>query len=133
MKLIADTGLLVAWLNRGDAHHTWARNLITAAEFPILTSEAVLTEAAWHLRNAEKLLELVTADVLRPCLECRQEGAALWALGRRYGDGQPDFCDLSVVRLSELFPQHEVATVDRGDFTVYRSFGDEIIPFVCPE
>ena len=133
MKLIADTGLLVAWLNRGDAHHTWARNLITVAEFPILTSEPVLTEAAWHLRNVEKLLELVTTDVLRPCLDCRQEGAALLALARRFGDRQPDFCDLSVVRLSELFPQHEVATVDRRDFTVYRRFVDQVIPFVCPE
>jgi len=27
MKLIADTGLLVAFLNRRDAHHEWATNL----------------------------------------------------------------------------------------------------------
>ena len=132
MRLIADTGLLVAFLNRRDAHHDWARALVAEADFPILTSEPVLTEAAWHLRNAERLLELVNDDVLRPALDCRDEAEALLRLVRRYADRAPDFCDLSVVRLSELFARHTVATVDLRDFTVYRRFGQQVIPIVCP-
>jgi len=132
MRLIADTGLLVAFLNRRDAHHDWARALVAEADFPILTSEPVLTEAAGHLRNAERLLELVNDDVLRPALDCRDEAEALLRLVRRYADRAPDFCDLSVVRLSELFARHTVATVDLRDFTVYRRFGQQVIPIVCP-
>ena len=132
MKLIADTGLLVAFLNRRDAHHDWAVALVSETDFPILTSEPVLTESAWHLRDAECLLVLVNDDVLRPALDCRDEAESLLRLSRRYADRKPDFCDLSVVRLSELFTKHTVATLDRRDFTVYRRFGQQVIPIACP-
>lgn len=132
MKLIADSGLLVAFLNRRDAHHNWAVAMVSEADFPILTTEPVLTEAAWHLQNSERLLVLVNEDVLRPALDCRDEAEALLRLARRYADRSPDFCDLSVVRLSELFAKHTVATVDRRDFTIYRRFGQQIIPISCP-
>jgi predicted nucleic acid-binding protein len=133
MKLIADTGLLVAFLNRRDAHHGWAAALMAEADFPVLTCEPVLTEAAWHLRDSERLLELVTEDVLRPALDCRDEADALLGLTKRYADRSPDFCDICVVRLSELFSRHTVATVDKRDFSIYRRFGQQVIPIVCPE
>jgi predicted nucleic acid-binding protein len=132
MKLIADTGLLVAFLNRRDLYHDWAAALVAKADFPILICEPVLTESAWHLRNSERLLELVSEDVLRPSLDCRNEADALLGLSKRYADRAPDFCDLCVVRLSELYSRHIVATVDKRDFTVYRRFGQQIIPIVCP-
>lgn len=132
MKLIADTGLLVAFLNRRDAHHDWAVALVSEAEFPLLTCEPVLTEAAWHLRDAERLLQLIEDDVLRPALDCRDEAPALLGLVRRYANREPDLCDLCVVRLSELFARHTVATVDRRDFCIYRRFGRQTIPIVCP-
>ncbi|HKI70375.1 MAG TPA: hypothetical protein VKA67_12340 [Verrucomicrobiae bacterium] len=91
MKLIADTGLLVAFLNRRDTHYGWAKSLVAEADFPILTCEPVLTETAWHLRDAERLLELVNDDVVRPALDCRDEAEALLRLVRRYADRSPDF------------------------------------------
>ena len=132
MKLIADTGLLVAFLNRRDAHHGWAAALVAEADFPILICEPVLTEAAWHLRDSARLLQLVSEDVLRPALDCRDEVDALLGLVKRYANRAPDFCDLCVVRLSELFTRHTVATVDRRDFSIYRRFGQQVIPIVCP-
>ena len=110
MKLIADTGLLVAFLNRRDAHHAWAVALMAEVDFPIIICEPVLTEAAWHLGNSARLLELVSEDVLRPALDCRDEAEALLGLVKRYADRSPDLCDLCVVRLSELFSRHTVAT-----------------------
>ena len=132
MKLIGDTGLLVAFLNGRDAHNDWATALFAEVEFPILTCEPVLTEAAWHLRNSERLLQLVADDVLRPALDCRDEADALLGLVRRYKDRAPDFCDVCVVRMSELFSRHTVATVDRRDFSIYRRFGHQAIPLNCP-
>ncbi|MBI2946702.1 MAG: hypothetical protein HYY23_03590 [Verrucomicrobia bacterium] len=133
MKLIADTGLVVAFLNRRDAHHAWAVNLVSESDFPILTCEPVLTEAAWHLQDSERMMLMVSDDILRPALDCRDEAGALLDLVRRYKDRAPDFCDLCVVRMSELFSRHTVATVDRRDFSIYRRFGRSAIPFLCPE
>ena len=49
MKGIADTGFLVAFANRRDRHHDWAVNLARDVSTPLLTCEAVLAEAAFHL------------------------------------------------------------------------------------
>jgi hypothetical protein len=51
MKGIADTGLLVAFLNRNDAYHDWAVGGAGRVTEPLLTCEAVLAEAAFHLLN----------------------------------------------------------------------------------
>ena len=37
-----------------------------------------------------------------------------------------------IVRLSELFDKHTVATVDRRDFTIYRRFGRQVILIASP-
>ena len=51
MKAIADTGFLVAFANARDHHHRWALTLAGEVDEPLLTCEAVLSEAAYHLRN----------------------------------------------------------------------------------
>jgi hypothetical protein len=43
VKGIAETGFLVAFANRNDAHHDWALGL-QAGDEPLLTCEAVLAE-----------------------------------------------------------------------------------------
>jgi len=52
MKGIADTGLLVAFVNRRDAYHDWAISLERQMTGPLLTCEAVLAEAAFHVQDA---------------------------------------------------------------------------------
>ena len=44
---IADTGPIVAFLVRSDLHHAWARERFEILEPPLLTCEAVLTEACF--------------------------------------------------------------------------------------
>ena len=51
MKAIADTGFLVAFANRNDAHHDWAMSLAERVSEPLLTCEPVLAEAAFHLSD----------------------------------------------------------------------------------
>jgi hypothetical protein len=55
----------------------------------------------------------------------------LGALARRYADRQPDFADLCLIRMSELFPDHPVITID-ADFKVYRRNKREPIPLMHP-
>jgi hypothetical protein len=76
---------------------------------------------------------MVMGDLIRPALDCRTESKALLGLAKRYADRAPDFCDLCVVRMSEPFPEHRVATVDRRDFSIYRRFTRQPIPITFPE
>jgi predicted nucleic acid-binding protein len=55
----------------------------------------------------------------------------LKALAKKNKDRLPDFADLCLVRMSELFPKHSVVTVD-SDFRVYRRNKRDVIPLICP-
>ena len=132
MKGIADTGLLVAFANRRDAHHDWAVSVAREVEAPLLTCEAVLAEAAFHLRDTALVLRFVDAGFVRLAFSCEAHLGALAALAQRYADRAPDLADLCLVRMSELYPDHVVVTVDRADFRVFRRNGREVIPLLCP-
>jgi hypothetical protein len=53
------------------------------------------------------------------------------SLLEKYKDQEMDYTDVCIVRLSELFPECTVFSVD-SDFKVYRRFRDREIPTVYP-
>ena len=132
MKGIADTGFLVAFANRNDAHHEWAMAIAEQADTPLLTCEAVLAEAAFHLRDAGVVLAMVQEELVALSFAAEDHLPQLAALARRFAGRQPDLADLCLVRMSELYPRHSVITIDRDDFRVYRRNKREMIPLVCP-
>lgn len=132
MKGIADTGFLVAFANRGDAHHQWAVGVAERLSEPLLTCEAVLAETAFHLRDAALVLAMLREGLVTLAFDCRDHLAQLAALAERYADRQPDLADLCLIRMSELNPKHSVVTVDREDFRIYRRNKRETIPLVSP-
>ena len=132
MKAIADTGFVVAFGNRSDSHHLWAVNLARTITEPLLTCEAVLAEAAFHLGSSAYVLTLVQDEMLRVAFDCTRNLEQLRELARRYEDRKPDLADLCLVRMSELFPRHIVITVDENDFRVYRRNKREVIPTLSP-
>jgi uncharacterized protein len=132
VKGIADTGFLVAFLNRNDQHHRWAVELAGRCSPPLLTCEAVLAETAFHVRDTAATLALVHDGLVEIAFDSRAHLPELRALAERYADRAPDLADLCLIRLSELHPAHAVFTVDRADFRVYRRNKREIIPLVCP-
>ena len=132
MKGIADTGFLVAFANRSDEHHDWALSIAEQVTEPLLTCEAVLAEAAFHLQNVSLVLALVREGLIQLAFDCREHQVQLEALAARYADRHPDLADLCLIRLSELFPRHSVITVDRQDFRVYRRNKRETIPLIYP-
>ena len=133
MKAIADTGFLVAFANARDHHHRWAVALAGEVTAPLLTCEAVLSEAAFHLRNSAVVLEMVHDGLLTLAFDARQQLKELRQLAARYSDRRPDFADLCLVRLSELNPKHSVITVDAKDFGIYRRNGRDAIPLITPD
>ena len=132
MKGIADTGFLVAFANRNDRHHGWAVRVAESVTEPLLTREAVLAEAAFHLGSVSVVLAMVTDGLVTLAFDCRDHLLQLVRLAERYADRHPDLADLCLVRMSELNPRHSVITVDRGDFRVYRRNKREAIPLICP-
>jgi len=132
MKAIADTGFIVAFGNRGDSHHAWAVEVAQTIKEPLLTCEAVLAESAFQLGSTTYVLSLLEDEMLRVAFDCSRNLEPLKELARRYGDRKPDFADICLVRMSELFPQHVVITVDENDFRVYRRNKRETIPTLCP-
>src|SRR5271169_2956121 len=129
MKAIADTGLIVAFANRTDRFHPWAVDVAKSITEPLLTCEAVLAEAAFHLRSAAYVLSLVEDGMLRLAFEMARHQQLLAQLAARYEDRHPDLADLCLIRMSELFPRHTVITVDE-DFRVYRRNKREAIPLL---
>lgn len=132
MKGIADTGFLVAFVNRGDQHHEWAVSIAEQVTEPLLTCEPVLAEAAFHLQSVALVLALIREGLVTLAFDCNDHLPQLEALARRYADRHPDLADLCLIRLSELFPKYSVITVDREDFRVYRRNKRETIPLICP-
>ena len=132
MKGLADTGFLVAFVNRNDRFHDWAITVATGITEPLLTCEAVLAETAFQLSSVPVVLSMVRLGLVELAFDCSEHLPQLTALARRYADRKPDLADLCLVRMSELHSRHSVVTTDRGDFRIYRRNKRETIPLVCP-
>lgn len=89
MKGIADTGLLVAFANRNDAHHQWAVRIAERVSEPLLTCEAVLAEAAFHLSIGVIVLAMIEDGLVTPAFDCGAHLAHLKVLAERYADRRP--------------------------------------------
>ncbi len=131
MKGIADTGFLVAFLNRRDAHHSWACAVAETVEEPLLTVEAVLAEAAFHVESVRAVMALIPAGLIQLDFALYRNIPRVETLAKRYADRSPDLADLCLICLSEQHPQRPVVTVD-GDFLIYRRHQRERIPTVMP-
>lgn len=134
-SLIVDTGPLVATLNRRDMSHSWAVERLKQYPPPLLTCEAVLSEAFFLLGRIHcgtaKLLAVLDSGALEVALSFRAEQAAVSKLMRKYADVPMSLADACLVRLSELFPEHRILTLD-SDFRIYRRRRNAAVPVVMP-
>jgi len=136
MTVIADTGPLVALIDPDTREHEWVRDQAKALPRPLLTSEPVLTEAAFLLArdgfDADELFALADAGVLAVGVEFKRERGALRSLMRKYRGVPMSLADATLVRLSELHEGCQVFTFD-ADFCIYRRHGNQAIPVLMPE
>ena len=132
MNGIADTGFLVAFANRNDHHHQWAVQFARRVSQPLLTCEAVLAETTFHLESAATVFAMINDGLVKLAFTAGDHLVALANLAGRYADRTPDFADLCLIKMSELYPNHPVVTIDLADFRVYRRNKRESIPLICP-
>ena len=132
MRPIADTGLLVGFLDPGDQHHAWARKCFDELRTSLTTCEAVLSETEYLVPGSgPDLMEMIRRGTLTMVPLLPAEAGNLGSLMKRYERMQ--FADACVVRLSELVPDALVYTTDKRDFAIYRRRGRELIKTVMPE
>ncbi len=131
---IVDTGPLIGWINRRDQWHGWSVAAMEALVPPLITCEAVIAEAVWHLRESQvavdQLYGMVQSGALGIVELLPDHTPHIRALSAKYET--MDFCDAAVVRLSEIYPRAVVVTTDTAHFKIYRRFRDKLIPTLHP-
>ena len=133
--VLLDTGPLVAFLSGADAHHGWAQEQWQDLLPPLLTCEAVITEAAFllqrHDRSRANLFELIRRGVVKLDFSLTEELPVVAALVERYANIPMSLADACLVRMSELWADARVFTLD-DDFHTYRRHGRQTIPLITP-
>lgn len=135
VSTIIDAGPLVAFFSKRDLHHDWAAEQFGRLMRPLLTCEAVLTEACFLLESGgidpAHVLQAVAKGGLKVDFSLSEEIDAVSRLMTRYRDIEISLADACLVRMSEMKAQSQVMTIDR-DFLVYRRDGRRTIPLVAP-
>ena len=127
VRALADTGALLAYLDRSDRWHERCRAAFVDLRLPLVTSTAVLTEL-FHLvgdsrRETEVTWEFVGAGFLWVAPLSNRDLPNLLALMRRYHDRPMDFADATLVHIAERESVSTIFTVDHDDFETYRIGG----------
>jgi predicted nucleic acid-binding protein len=132
---LVDTGPLIALLEAAEKHHAWVVETVRSAPVPLLTCEAVLTEACFLLKRQQRdpndLLLMAERGFFRVAFDFNREQAAIRHLLARYADLPISFADSCLVRMNELHPESAIWTLDR-DFKIYRRHGRSSIPLISP-
>jgi predicted nucleic acid-binding protein len=125
----------VAFLDRGEARHGWAREHFRELEPPLLVCEPVLTEVLFLLRRfpraQDEVLRLVQVGLLQIAFSLREEIETVRGLLGKYADQPMSLADACLVRMAELHGEHSICTLD-ADFQVYRKHGRNPIPLIAP-
>lgn len=133
--VLVDTGPLVAFLNSRDSYHEWSKDTFAEIDAPVLSCEAVLSEACFLLRNSrgggEAVLKLVERGLVRLPFRLEAQGPPVRRLLSRFSNVPMSLADACLVRMSEEFSDSVVLTLDR-DFKVYRKHGRNVIPTRMP-
>lgn len=135
VELITDTGPLVAFFNRGDQYHSWAKEQFDRIFSPLITCEAVLSEVIFRLHDdglsVEPLFQAIDRGKLILRFSAKEHWQDIRRLIRKYEDLPMSLADACLVRMSELTPKCQVFTLDRH-FCVYRRNARQLIPILAP-
>ncbi len=133
-QAVADTGPLVAILRKREKTHKACVDALKQLRPPLLTCWPVLTEAAWLLRDEPKRLQalggLIRSGSVR--LVELDEVAFHWIMAflERYSSIGAQMADAALMYIAEQEDVDTVFTLDRRDFSVYRTTGGRALNIV---
>jgi len=121
--VLLDTGVVVALLDRSEAHHTRCVETVRELESPLVTCEAVIAESCYLLRKlpaaVEAILENVTRGVFQMPFHLSRSAAEVARIMRKYRDVPADLADACLIHIADGLGTGDILTLDR-DFEVYR-------------
>jgi len=123
-----DTGPLVAYLDANDRSHADVSECLDSFTGRLATTSAVITEAMHFVatsRNGPRLLaEFVSVSAMEVYdLSRPPELLEVVSLMERFADAPMDFADATLVLLAEGLNVHDILTLDRRGFSIYRTRG----------
>lgn len=126
---LIDTGAIIAILDRDDSWHSACVQALESLRFPLLTTEAVLTEA-FHLigsntYNVQRLWAFVSSGAVTVNTLGDFDLLELRSLMTKYKDCPMDFADATLVHAANRESISVVLTIDHGDFETYRLKGNK--------
>jgi predicted nucleic acid-binding protein len=136
---LVDADPMVAYFNRRDAHHTWAKQQMTHLQVPLYTCEAVLSES-FHLledvnRGTPQFLEFLDRGVVEVSFSYAQDPGRVHDLMRTYTDQPMSFADACLVCMAEEQSSRRIPTAvgTDDDFRVYRTSAGEPLDVLLPD
>jgi len=135
-RVILDTGVLVAVLDRSDNYHNWAIQQWEKVAKPLLTCEAVITESCFILQDVygseDAIMSLIERGTIKIDFSLNDEVKVIRELRQRYQSVPMSFGDGCLVRMTELIESSSVLTLD-SDFYIYRKNRREMIDAIIPD
>ncbi len=126
---LIDTGAIVAILDRDDSWHSACVQALQSMRFPLLTTEAVLTEAFHLIGSSAYDMQRLWAFVLSGALTINKladsDLSELRFMMAKYKDRPMDFADATLVHAANRELLSTVLTIDHDDFETYRLKGNK--------
>lgn len=133
--IILDTGPLVAYLMHSDKYHGWAKKRFQEIVSPIITCQAVLSEACFLVRSIpqgrETILEMIERNLIQTEFNLNIEAKALKQFIHKYQSVPMSLADACLVRMSEIYEDSKILTLDK-DFAIYRKNKNSPITCITP-
>jgi predicted nucleic acid-binding protein len=124
-RVLLDTGPLVAILSENDDYHENCVKTLYHLPGPLLSCWPVITEAAWLLRTSPRQVQRLIRSIDGRFLEllplAGEEASGIASILKRYEDMRPQLADATLVYLAERERIDTIFTLDRRDFSVYRT------------
>lgn len=124
-RVVVDTGPLVAIVRTREKAHKKCTATLETLLAPLLTCWPVLTEAAWLLRKEAGGMKAIGGLIGSGLVKIVEldESALAWIIAYidRYASAGAQMADAALMYLAEREGIDTVFTLDRRDFSVYRT------------
>ena len=134
-RILADAGVIVGLVRPRDQWHEFTINAASKLSPPLFTCEAVITEACFLVRELwpaqRRILGMLADGFLKVDYSIAPELERITALMEKYSDLPMSLADACLVRMSEIYDDAAVFTVDQ-DFLIYRKHDRKKIPMISP-
>jgi len=124
-RVLIDTGPLVAILSKSDEHHERCVEALRSLPGPLFSCWPVITEAAWLLRKSPRAVQQLLRSLDSGFVELLPLGSldanGLADIMKKYASLRPQLAHAALVYLAGRDGIETIFTLDRRDFSVYRS------------